>query len=170
MATGKSFNSTSRAEEVIAVLRDTTVLLENVAQLIMSLPRDFKGVDTGDEPTEGVEDFLWFLWEGILDIAEEDAEIHPRLREFLKLFTVLDEPTYLLWGSELTLAQLPLLGAVSRDRINGANAPKLPLGIYSHSSRLSWQESKYLVIKTQIPNWVKGYFREMCQNRQTSMD
>lgn len=121
MATGKPFNSTSRAEEVIAVLRDTTVLqvLENVAQLIISLPRDFKGVDTGDEPTEGVEDFLWFLWEGILDIAEEDAEIHPRLREFLKLFTVLDEPTYLLWGSELTLAQLPLLGAVSRDRING---------------------------------------------------
>ena len=132
MATGISFDPTSRAEEVIAVLLDTTVPLENVAELITSLPRDFKGVDAGDEPNEGVEDFLWFLWEGFLDIAEEDAEIHPRLREFLKLFTVLNEPSYLLWGSELTLAQLPLLGAVSRERINGTNAPKLSLGISSH--------------------------------------
>jgi len=129
MATAISFNPTTRAEEVLAVLRDITVPLENVAELIISLPRDFKGVDTGDEPNEGVEDFLWFLWEGLLDIAEEDVETHPRLREFLKLFTVLNEPTYLLWGSELTLAQLPLLGAVSRERIDGTNAPKLPLGI-----------------------------------------
>ena len=132
MATGISFDPTSRAEEVIAVLLDTTVPLENVAELITSLPRDFKSVDAGDEPNEGVEDFLWFLWEGFLDVAEEDAEIHPRLREFLKLFTVLNEPSYLLWGSELTLAQLPLLGAVSRERINGTNAPKLSLGISSH--------------------------------------
>jgi len=130
MATGISFNPTSRAEEVIAVLRDTTVPLENVAELIISLPRDFKGVDAGDDPNGGVVDFLWFLWEAFLDKAEEDVEIHPRLREFLKLFTVLNEPTYLLWGSELTLAQLPLLGAVSRERIDGTNAPKLPL--YSH--------------------------------------
>ena len=170
MATGISFDPTSRAEEVIAILLDTSVPLENVAELIISLPRDFKGVDAGDEPNEGVEDFLWFLWEGFLDIAEEDAEIHPRLREFLKLFTVLNEPSYLLWGSELTLAQLPLLGAVSRERINGMNPPKLPLSIYSYKLHFSWQESKYLVIKTQIPNPVKGYFREMCQNRQTSMD
>ena len=170
MATGISFDPTSRAEEVIAVLLDTTVPLENVAELIISLPRDFEGVDAGDEPNEGVEDFLWFLWEGFLDIAEEAAEIHPRLREFLKLFTVLNEPSYLLWGSELTLAQLPLLGAVSRERINGMNPPKLPLSIYSYKLHFSWQESKYLVIKTRIPSQVKGYFREMRQNRQTSMD
>jgi hypothetical protein len=148
MATGISFNPTSRAVEFIAVLRDTTVPLENVAELIISLPRDLRGVYAGDEPNEGVADFLWFLWEGFLDLAEKDVKNHPRSREFLKLFTVLNEPTYLLWGSELTLAQLPLLGAVSRDRINGTNAPKFPLGIYSHQSHLSWQESKYMVIKT----------------------
>jgi len=32
------------------------------------------------------------------------------------------------------------------------------------------QESKYLAIETQILNPVEKYFREICQNRQTSMD
>lgn len=142
MATGISFNPTSRVEEVVAVLRDTSVPLENVAELIISLPRDFKGVDTGDEPNEGVAKFLWFLWEGLLDIAEEDAEIHPRLREFLKLFTALNEPTYFLLGSEVTLAQLPMLGAVSRERLDGIKV----LGDHDPNS-----ESRKRVLSGDVP-------------------
>ena len=66
MATGISFDPTSRAEEVIALLLDTSVPLENVAELIISLPPDFEGVDAGDEPNEGVEDFFGFSGKGSL--------------------------------------------------------------------------------------------------------
>ena len=75
----------------------------------------------GDTP--GLESFLWFFWEKLLNIAEDDASTHARLAQVLTALKAKGTEGcdgWQIWGARASWAGLSLFGPVSREMMNGA--------------------------------------------------
>ncbi|KAI0713460.1 hypothetical protein C8Q76DRAFT_675567 [Earliella scabrosa] len=74
----------------------------------------------GDTP--GLESFLWFFWEKLLNIAEDDASTHARLAQVLTALKAKGTEGcdgWQIWGARASWARLSLFGPVSREMTNG---------------------------------------------------
>lgn len=74
-----------------------------------------------DADTPGLEDFLWQLWNDVLDTAQSSDVGQPRLVEIVRLLkgATHHNTTWRIWGAETDWKELPLLGPQARERYNG---------------------------------------------------
>ncbi|KAM5533413.1 hypothetical protein V8D89_012963 [Ganoderma adspersum] len=72
-------------------------------------------------PTD-VEKFLWPLWTDVLNLARDDASTHDRIAHVIAALNAKGAEGcegWSVWGSKTDWSQLPLLGPVSREEMNG---------------------------------------------------
>ena len=87
--------------------------------------RDSTSATESDEnhPTD-VENFLWPFWTDVLDLAQDDVSTHDRIAHVIAALEAKGAEGcegWSVWGSETDWSQLPLLGPVSREAMNGTS-------------------------------------------------
>ena len=76
-----------------------------------------------DSHSIDVENFFWPFWSDVLDLAQGDASMHDRVARVIAVLKAKGTEgcdSWSVWGSETDWSQLPLLGPVSREAMNGA--------------------------------------------------
>lgn len=72
--------------------------------------------------TPGLGDFLWYLWEDVIRLAQEDVSTHGRLIEFMWRVKGLGSEgcdDWVVWEGRSNWGELPLFGPHARKNFNG---------------------------------------------------
>ncbi|TBU24803.1 hypothetical protein BD309DRAFT_959791 [Dichomitus squalens] len=112
----------------IAAIRDQTispeqaadVIAEQCRQALESAPTNDRVTQQGDTPW--LENFLWVFWSKLVELAQEDSSVHDRTAHVLAALKAKGSEGcegWRVWGSQTSWAELPLLGPVSREEMNG---------------------------------------------------
>ena len=84
--------------------------------------RDSASATESDE--NHLENFLWPFWTDVLNLAQDDASTHARIAHVIAALKAKGAEGcegWSVWGSETNWSQLPLLGPVSREAMNGGS-------------------------------------------------
>ncbi len=124
-------DSRSYVQAALAAVEDHLLSPEETATTVVAQCNQCIASSTGNADvtqegdTPGLEGFLWSLWSGFLNIAEDDASMHDRLARILTALKTKDSQGcdgWIIWGEGSHWGELCLFGPVSREGMNGALA------------------------------------------------